>query len=454
MRYPDGMGRAAVGVLLIVATLAMAPPAALAQQAPTGPSKTLTFRFPAGTSLRSALTFISESSGIGVNFESTFADSKTNSVIDLQDVTFEEALATVLPTNGLYYKVLGAAAVMVIPDTPQNRQKYEDTLIRTFPLSGADATELAALLTGILAAPSPGQTRPQIQANKGANTVTIRGGASTVALAERIVAANDKPRMEIRVDLEFLEVDRSHAKSYGLNLSTFVVGVQYAPGTSRSAATSAGTQIDVPTLLSGLSPTDFQVTVPSVVIKFLETDSRTRILAKPSLRGAEGSLLSISLGEEVPVPTTTFQAVGTAAVGAGPIASFTYRTVGLSVSATPRVTATDDVLLDMEFEASTQGPDATVGGQTLPSFLSRKAKAHLRLHDGESSLLAGVIYDDGRDGIGGIVGGIRVPIIRQLFSGNDSSSTRKEVLVLVTPHVLRPREITVADLRPNIIRVP
>ena len=101
LRYPDDMGRAAVGVLLLLATLAFSQPAAFAQQVPPGPSKTLTFRFPAGTSLRAALTFISESSGIGINFESTFTDSKTNSVIDLQDVTFEEALATVLPTNGL-----------------------------------------------------------------------------------------------------------------------------------------------------------------------------------------------------------------------------------------------------------------------------------------------------------------------------------------------------------------
>ena len=441
-------------VAIVLAIMLVAPSGSFARQGPPDSHKTLTFRFPSGTSLKSALTFISAATGIGIDFESTFADAKTTSLVDLPDVTFEQALAVVLPAYGLFYKVLGASAILVIPDTPQNRQKYEDGLIKTFFLSSADATEMATLLTAVLGGQGMVQPRPQIQANKGANTVTIRGGAAVVGLAERIIVATDKPHPEIRIDLSFLEIDRSQAKSYGLYLSSFILGLQYAPGTSRTSTSAAGTQIDIPTLMSGLSPTDFSATVPEAVVKFLESDSHTRVLAKPTLRGAEGTKLTISLGDDVPVPATTFPSTGSAANSASTMSSFTYRTVGLSISATPRVTATDDVTIDLEFEASTLGANMTVVGQTLPSFLSRKAKAHLRLHDGESSLLTGVIYDDGRTGIGGIAGAIHVPLLRQLFSANDTAANRKEVLVLVTPHVLRPRALTAADLKPTVIRVP
>ncbi len=196
----------------------------------------LVFKFAAGISVKQILDFLAQASGINVMFESNYQEVTTKSAIDLDGVTLEQALNLVLTSNTLFYKVLNARTILIIPDTQQNRAKYEDQVIRTFYLSHADATEMLTLLNGLLGAAGVGQTRPMIQPNKGANSITLRGSASLVAIAERIIENNDKPRAEVVIDVEILEVNRTRVKQYGLNLSNYAIG---HPVLARSAPRGA-----------------------------------------------------------------------------------------------------------------------------------------------------------------------------------------------------------------------
>ena len=123
-------------------------------------------------------------------------------------------------------------------------------------------------------------------------------------IIERIIEANDKPRAEVMVDVQILEVSRERAKNYGLDLGQLFGGAGILAGSGAGA--DGGKPFNLNTISQGISTADFYLSVPAAVVRFLESDSQTKVLAKPKLRGAEGQKLSLNLGEDVPIPSTTF----------------------------------------------------------------------------------------------------------------------------------------------------
>jgi type II secretory pathway component GspD/PulD (secretin) len=409
----------------------------------------LVFTFASGISVRQILDFLAQASGINVMFESTFTEAQIKSPIRLDGVTLEQGLNMVMMAGNLFYKVLNPTTILVIPDVAQMRLKYEDQVIQTFYLSNADAQAIQTLLNGLLVAQTAQSSRPQIMFNKDANSITIRGSASMVAIAGRIIDNNDKPRAEVVIDVEILEVNRTRVKSYGLNLSNYQIGLQFSPeGAPSTGTTTTSTgQFNLNTLVHGVNTSDFYASVPQAMVKFLESDSQTKLIAKPSLRGAEGKKLTANLGDQIPVPSTTFQPLITGGTAMNPFTSFNYKDVGVNVEVTPRVSLEGDVILELVVESSTKGTDVNVAGQNLPSFGSRKVSTTMRLKDGESNLLAGLLRDDERKSLAGFPGGIHVPIIKDLFSANESQVSQTDIVMLLTPHIIRSQGITERNLQ-------
>jgi hypothetical protein len=191
--------------------------------------------------------------------------------------------------------------------------------------------------------------------------------------------------------------------------------------------------------------------VPSAVVQFLESDSQTRLIAKPQLRGAEGQEITLNLGDEVPVPATVFTPVAQGGANFNPLTSFNYRPVGVNIQVTPRVTFEGDIILDLLVESSTLGQDVNIAGQNLPSFGSRKVQTRLRLRDGESNLLAGLLREDERRFMRGIPGLLRLPVLRNLFASNDNEILQTDIIMLLTPRIVRTQELTLADVSPIFI---
>src|SRR5262249_14354942 len=244
--------------------------------------------------------------------------------VQLDGVTLEQALNQLMTMNQLSYKVISDRSIFVFPDTNIKHAQYDDQVIRTFYLSHADATEVSQILSSVVRLPGIA-VQPIMVANKTANTLTVRGTAAMVQILERIIQQNDKPRAEIVIDVEILEVDRTRAKTYGLNLSEYALGAIFSPEVSptgtttpttggRTGRTTAGTRpgttttnpgtstapsavrspppFNLNTISRGVSTADFYLAVPTAIVRFLESDTRNKVIAKPQLRGAEGTKLS------------------------------------------------------------------------------------------------------------------------------------------------------------------
>ena len=420
------------------------PEPILSPTTPLGP-----VRF-SNASVREILTFIGQSTGINVLFDRDFADRPTS--IDVEGVTLEQALQQLMLTNTLFYKVLNDRTIIVVPDNNQKRQQYEDQVVKTYFLSHVDASELNTMLSGIVRLPGMA-IPPQMVPNKTSNTLTVRASAPVMTIIDQVVKGVDKPRAEVIIDVQILEVNRERAKQYGLNLSAYAMGLFFSPEKSPSQG-AAGTITDpfnLNTISQGVSTADFYLSVPSAVIRFLESDNRTKVLAKPQLRGREGQKVQLNLGEEVPIPSTTFTPLATGGAATNPLTSFSYRTIGIVVEMTPRVTYEGDIILDLTLENSARGSDVTIAGQALPAFTSRRVLTSLRLRDGEPNLLAGLLREDERKSLTGFPGIIRMPLLQQLFGSTDSAIKQSDIVMLLTPRIIRSHQLTAQDLAPIYI---
>ena len=398
------------------------------------------------TSVRDILTFIGNYSGINVTFDRDFQDRQIT--LKLEDVSLEQALQQIMIANQLFYKVLNERTIIVAADTTAKHLVYDEQVIRTFFISHSDATELAQQLTGLIRV--AGQAvQPVIQPNKTANTITVRATVPVVQIIERMIDANDKPRAEVMVDVQILEVSRERTKSYGLDLGNYAISLAFSP---EAAPGADAKPFNVNTISTGVSTADFYMAVPSAIVRFLESDSQTKVLAKPNLRGTEGQKLSLNLGEDVPVPSTTFTPLAAGGASANPLTSYGYRTLGIIVNMTPtRVTYEGDILLDITIENSARGQDINIAGQNLPSFFTRKVETKLRLRDGESNLLAGLLREDERRSLTGFPGIMRLPIVKQLFSNNDQTVKQTDIVMLLTPRIVRTHELRASDMSPIYI---
>jgi general secretion pathway protein D len=400
-------------------------------------------------SLRDILNSMGMSAGINVTYERDYPDRSYS--IQLRGVTFEQALNQILAANQLFYKVINERTIMVIPDNAQKRALYEEQVIRTFFVSHADATEVAQILNAVIRIPALA-VAPQIVANKTNNTVTVRAGGNIVQIIERIIEQNDNPKAEIVFDVQILEVNRARAKEFGIDLGDYQIATVFSPETD--ARTDEGLvqrPFNLSTITRGISTADFYLAVPSAVVRFLESDNATRLIAKPQLRGAEGQQIRLALGDQIPVPATVFTPIGQGGAAFNPLTSFNYRDVGVVVELTPRVTFEGDVIVDLMVENSTLGQDVNIAGQNLPSFGSRRVQTRLRLRDGESNLLAGLLQERERRSMAGIPGLLRLPVLRNLFGTTIDAVDQTDIVMLLTPRIVRTQELTTNDVSPIFI---
>jgi len=271
-----------------------------------------------------------------------------------------------------------------------------------------------------------------------------------MAAIRELVLTNDKPRAEITLDVEILEVSRSRTKELGLNLTQNQIGGIFSPEKAPpTVGTTDGQPFNVNTISQGVSTADFYLTVPQAIVKFLQTDVNTRFLAQTQLRGSEGAQLELKVGADEPYLTTSFSPIAGGGANVNPLSSYTFRTVGINVRATPRlITDEGDILIDLTMSNDTLGPARLVGGQLAPSFPTRSVTTKLRLRDGESHLLAGLLQDDERRSMTGFPGIMSIPVLKSIFSASDDTISQTDIVMLLTPRIIRTHEYTAKDLSP------
>ena len=388
----------------------------------------LTFR---GSS-RDVFTALGKIAGVNVVFDTLFRPQEVS--IDLKNASLEEALQAVSTASRNFYRVTAQRTVTVIPDTPAKRQEYEEEIVRPFFLSNADLKETMDLLRVVIDA-------RRVAPVTATNTIMIKDTPERVAAAGKIIAAIDKARPEVVIDVELLEVDRTRLKEFGLQLASPgdpPTGINGTASVNRDGLSFRD--------LSNLTQADILLTnLPNLYYRLLKQDTNTRTLANPQLRTSEGVPAQARFGERVPVPVTTFSPIATGGVNQQPITSFNYENIGVNIDITPRTHHDDQVSLALKVSVSNI---SGTGFGNLPTFGNREISTVIRLKDGETNLLAGLIRDEERRVLRGVAGLSDLPVVGRLFAQTQREIQETDIVLTLTPRVIRVLDLTEEDLRP------
>ena len=384
-----------------------------------------------GASSRDVYLAIARFANISLSFDPTFRDAPLT--IDLRNNTLEAALRTVSETTQSFYRVTGARSVLIIPDTPTKRREFEEEVVRTFYLSNADLKETMDLLRMVLDA-------RRVSPVTATNAITVKDTPERMAAAARVISAIDKARPEVIIDVELLEVDRTRLQEYGLQIAS-----SGSPGVNGSASVSAGANgaLSLQALRSLTQADVLLANLPSLYYRLLKTDANTRTLANPQLRTSEGMPAQARFGERVPVPVTTFTPFAQGGAAQQPITSFNYENIGVNIDITPRTHHDDDVTLNLKI--SVQSISGT-GFGGLPTFGNREISTVIRLRDGETNMLAGLIRDDERKVLEGLPGLSDLPVIGRLFAHSRMENSQTDIILTLTPHIVRVLDLDESDL--------
>ncbi|MDH3521984.1 MAG: cohesin domain-containing protein [Acidobacteriota bacterium] len=385
----------------------------------------ISLNFPNKVSLRDIYRALGQAFGINIQFDSRLRDKQME--IELEEVTAQEALEFVMKAAGHFYKVLNETTIIVIEDNTQNRREYEEQVIQTFFLSNAEVKEMLTLLRSLVGTKN-------IASNDQLNAIVLRDSADAVKVAERIISANDKARGEVVVDVELLQINTSKMRELGVELSQYSV--------------LQNLDQDPPLRVSDLeflNQQNWEITLPGFIYNFVKTSSEAQLLASPQIRISDGEQANLTIGDRVPIPVTTFNSQTAQGGGIVPITSFQYQDVGIRLELEPRIHHNNEITLTIQVEVSSLAGFNTEG---QPTISTRNIQSTIRLKDGETNFLAGLIRSDETSGESGVPGLSDIPILGRFFSKKSTDKRRTDLVLTLTPHIIRRPDITGDDLRP------
>ncbi len=361
---------------------------------------------------------ISKVAGINVIFDKEVRpDLRVN--LFVRDSRIEDVIRFVLVTNQLEQRILNSNTLFIYPNTPQKLKDFQERQVRNFYLTNASAKDIAAMLKGLVKA-------NDIYVDEKLNLVVMRDTPEAIRVAEREIAARDIAEPEVMLELEVLEV--------GTNLLS-TIGIQYPSQISASVMGAAGkagtlTLSELNNRNAGL--VNISLTDPALAINLLHQDGDTNLLANPKVRVKNHEKAAIHIGDRVPAISNTTTSTGLVSQ------STSYLDVGLKLNVEPTVYLDNDVGIDVGLEVSNVSKTIqNKDGSLVYQIGTRKASTVLRLKDGETQVLAGLINKEDRRTANSVPLLGQLPILGRLFSNTSDSASKTEIVLLITPHVVR-----------------
>jgi general secretion pathway protein D len=360
----------------------------------------------------------------GINFvldKDVKSDGKTT--IFVQDVPIEQAIELVLDQNNLARQILSDNMVLIYPNTPAKQKDYEEQIVHTFYLTNALPKDVEGMLKSMLAAKN-------LFVDERTSTVVMRDTPDAIRMAEKLVASIDVPDPEVLIEVEVLEIARSKLLNLGIT----------PPGSftaSASSVAAGGTSAASGLVLSDLAHQNagtIAVSPVSITANALQTVGNTDTLASPRIRARNKEKAKILIGSRVPVIT---QATVLSAGGSANSSSVQYLDVGLTLEVQPTVYQDGDVAIKVGLEVSSITNTVNVGNTQAYTIGTRNANTLLRLKDGETQILAGLIQDSDTRNAAGIPGLSQIPIVGRLFGSHNNDREKSEIVLSITPHIIR-----------------
>jgi general secretion pathway protein D len=377
--------------------------------------------------VRAVFELIAKRTGLNFVYDRDLPRDLTTTVF-VRDTPIGEVLRFVLVMNQLERRVLNENTLLIYPNTEQKTQVYKELVVRSFYLDNADAKQTASMVRSLV------KTR-DLYVDEKLNLLVIRDTPEAVRMAEKLIASQDLPEPEVMLEVEVIEVGQTLLSQ---------IGITWPSSASLSLIGAAG----VPGQLSGreassLNRDDWrlQVSDPLIALQLRELAGRTNVLANPRIRVRNKEKARIHIGDRVPVITTTAGATGFVSE------SVNYLDVGLKLEVEPTVHLDDDVAIRVGLEVSNISNEITSGGGTVAYQVgTRNAATVLRLHDGETQMLAGLISDEDRRSATQVPGLAQLPLLGRLFRASNDTVNKTEIVLLITPRVVRNVDRPGADI--------
>ncbi|NVN99217.1 MAG: type II secretion system protein [Geobacteraceae bacterium] len=409
-------------------------------------TKPITLKFK-DAKIKDVFNIISQLSGINFVFDEGVKDAAVT--VYLENATFQQSLDIICGMHKLSKKVLNESTVIVYPKTPDKTKQYEDLYVQTFFLNKLDAKKAVNLIRTML------QVK-KIYVNEEMNTLVLRDTADVIEVARRILDANDVPDAEVVLEVEVIELAKKNAESFGLALSKYAIGASlYGPNGAFSdtltAATTSTTSSTTTTTTTAATNTqllnlfrwgDYRnyITVPNATFNFGKTLGNAETLSNPKIRVKNREKAKFNVGTRVPITTTSSNGVGNYNV------NVQYVDVGVKINAEPTIQLNNDVNIKLGLEVSSilsKEKVGTDGNTTVATIGTRNMDTVLSLKDGETSVIGGLIQDTKGNNTSKIFLLGDIPIIGNLLSNKDNSQDKTELILAITPRIVR--GITVSD---------
>jgi general secretion pathway protein D len=373
--------------------------------------------------------------GLNVLLDPQYKPQKIN--VELTDVPLGDALKMVAIQSGTFWRVLSPTTILVTSNTAGRRKEFETNVMTTFYLQNvATPTELqdaASSLKSML-------DISRVQLSPAERAITVRGTPDQMVLARKLLDSIDKPKPEVMIEVVVLEVARTKIQTLGLNPPTSTTVTLQPSGGSGSGSGSGGFSLNQ---LAHINANDLTVSIPSVSISALLSDSNTKVIQRPELRAIDSQKATLNIGDRIPIATGSYQSGLTNGVNT----QFQYIDVGVNIGITPYIHANNDVTLQMSLEISSVTGEQSVDGVTEPTIGQRRIEHTARLADGEVNLIGGILQDSETNSLSGYPLLSRIPILRYLFGQTNKERAQSEIMIAITPHIIRGVGVTDDDTR-------
>jgi len=395
---------------------------------------------------------IGKAAGFNVLFDPDYTSKRIP--VDLNNVSWSDALRIVGTLAGTFYKPVTSNTIFVAANTRQKRTDLEEQAVQTFYLTNAaqqnDANEVVVAIRNLL------DPSVKIYLVPSQNAIVMRATPDELLFAQKVLNDLDRARPEVVVDVAVLEVSRNVEHNLGITLPQSVTLTPQAnpnlTTTTSSTTTTTGTTTTSNNFtlnsLAHLNANNFGVAITGATVNALLTDADTRILQNPSIRATDGQRAQLKIGQKIPIATGSYNAgVSTGVASIGVQTQFTYIDVGVNIDITPTVHYDREITLKMKIEVLSQANTVTISGVQEPIIGQRTTDQVITLKDGEPSLLAGIITKSDSLSISGTPGLGEIPFFKYFFSSRDKIVDKDEIVFLIIPHIVRESILTRTNTR-------
>lgn len=392
---------------------------------------------------KTAFETLAQLAGLNVIFDPDFRSQRIP--IELNKVDIYEALDILALQTRSFWKPVNRTTILVSPDNQTKRRDYDELVLKTFYLSNSvTSTEITEAITALRTL----LNMRYLAQSTSMNAIIIRDTADRIAIAEKIIEDLDKAKPEVVVEVMVLEVDQNQLRELGL-LPPQTTNLTFTAPGSAAAAGTTGTPVAsnaVPLRgLEAVNSANFAVNIPETLARFLASSSKTKLVQNPRVRATDGKQASIRIGSRVPIASGSFQP-GLGSVST-PVVQFQYVDVGVNLDMTPRVLLNREVSMTVTVQVQALAGDRTIGGVTQPVFTNRSIQHEIRLAEGETNILGGIITDTEAVSLSGVPGLKDIPFLKYLFSQERKSRDKTEIIVMLTPHIVRMPNISETNMR-------